>query len=79
MLVLAAAYHSRVMKPSVPAQRFESLLQRTIGFLRKLVNISPTCQLDCQILEEIQGLLFGVPEDMKGAYVGAGVELVARC
>jgi hypothetical protein len=58
MLVLAAVFRSNTCSKLVPELRFRQLLQRTIGFLRKLAPISPTCQHDCAILERINKRLF---------------------
>ena len=62
MLVLAAAFYSGTAKFLVPEETFVRLLERTIQFLRRLRPISPTCALDCQILEKIQRHLFP-PDD----------------
>ena len=59
MLVLSATWRTRYLRTLIDKDRFQVLLGRTIGFLRKLSAISPTCQKDCSILEKIQGLLFG--------------------
>lgn len=59
MLVLSATYYNRWLKTLVPVQEFQKLLERTIQFQRRLSPISPTCSLDCQILEKISKLLFG--------------------
>jgi hypothetical protein len=61
MLVLSATWRTHYMRKYVDQERFETLLGRTINFLRKLSPISPTCKLDCSILEEIQRVLFGTP------------------
>lgn len=74
MLVLSAVYNSEYMKTLVPEHKFKKLLQRTIGFLRRLSPISPTCSADCVILEKFQHTLFGVGEELKGVYANEGVE-----
>ena len=61
MLVLAATFNSTHMKGLVPEDHFRRLLERTITFLRRLGPISPTCRIDCSILEKIQRVLFEVP------------------
>ena len=61
MLVLSAAWHTPHLRTLIDQERFKFLLGPTIIFLRKLSPISPTCQLDCSILEKIQRVLFGTP------------------
>lgn len=73
MLVLAATFNCRHMKSLVPEDRFRRLLERTITFLRRLGPISPTCKIDCSILEKIQRVLFDVPADEKHVYLNEGV------
>jgi hypothetical protein len=63
MLVLSATWRTPRLRELIDQDRFQVLLGRTIGFLRKLSAISPTCKLDCVILEEIRRVLFGVPAD----------------
>lgn len=72
MLVLAAVWRNKYMRQLVDKTPglFQSRLSRTIGFLRKLSSISPTCKLDCSILEKIQRVLFGIPADEKPMYHG---------
>lgn len=70
MLVLSATWRIPYMRKLIDQERFQNLLSRTIGFLRKLSPISPTCQLDCSILEKIQRVLFGIPPDEKPMYHG---------
>ena len=65
MLVLSATYYNKILKPTVPTERFQNLLIRTIGFLRRLGPISPTCAIDCAILEKINNFLFGVTSHYK--------------
>ncbi|KAK3643851.1 hypothetical protein LTR56_009946 [Elasticomyces elasticus] len=76
MLVVSAIYNNNAMKGLVIASndterlsRFKSQLARTIRFLRRLSPISPTCGVDCSILEDIQKSLFGVPADQKHVYL----------
>ena len=75
MLVLSAAYNRLSLNKLVPMERFQGLLRRTIGFLRRLGPISPTCAIDCQILEKIHRTLFGVPDDAKQdqTYLNEGI------
>jgi hypothetical protein len=68
MLVLSATWHTPYMRTLIDQERFEFLLGRTIIFLRKLSPISPTCKLDCSILEKIQRVLFGTPPAEKPVY-----------
>lgn len=70
MLVLSATWRTPYLRKLINQDRFQYLLGRTIGFLRKLSPISPTCQLDCSILEKIQRVLFGIPPDEKPMYHG---------
>lgn len=70
MLVLSATWRTHYLRKLIDQDRFQILLSRTIGFLRKLSAISPTCQLDCSILEKIQRVLFGIPADEKPMYHG---------
>ena len=59
MLVLSATWRTHYLRKLIDQDRFQSLLSRTIDFLRKFSAISPTCQLDSSILEKIQRVLFG--------------------
>jgi hypothetical protein len=68
MLVLSATWRTHYMREYIDQERFETLLGRTISFLRKLSPISPTCKLDCSILEKIQRVLFGTPPAEKPVY-----------
>lgn len=77
MLVLSAVFNNEYMKTLVPEPKFKRLLQRTIGFLRRLAPISPTCAADCSILEKFQNTLFGVGEEFKGVYMNEGVEAMS--
>jgi hypothetical protein len=61
MLVLSATWRTAYLRKLIDQERFQTLLDRTICFLRKLSAISPTCQLDCSILEKVQRVLFGTP------------------
>ena len=74
MLVLSATYYNQWLRTLVPTERFEYLLKRTISFLRPLAFNSPTCAIDCQILERIDGLIFGIPPDEKHVYRNEGIE-----
>jgi len=75
MLVLAASYNSNYLKRFIQEERFRPLLDRTIGFLRRLAPISSTCALDCSILEKISRLLFPTPTaDVKQIYRNEGYE-----
>ncbi|KAF2763949.1 hypothetical protein EJ03DRAFT_283087 [Teratosphaeria nubilosa] len=73
MLVLSATYYSNALRSLVDPDRFRRLLERTIGFLRKLSPISPTCAIDCSILEKIHKKIFGLPSDTKHVYHNEGV------
>ncbi|KAM0714710.1 hypothetical protein Q7P37_009759 [Cladosporium fusiforme] len=68
MLVLSVTWRTEYMRKLIDPERFQRLLKRTIRFLRRLSPISPTCQLDCSILEKIQRVLFGIPPDIKPTY-----------
>lgn len=68
MLVLSATWRTHNLRKLIDQARFQSLLDRTIGFLRQLSAISPTCELDCSILESIQRVLFGIPSVGKSTY-----------
>jgi hypothetical protein len=61
MLVLSTTWRTHYLRNLIDQERFQTLLSRTIDFLRKLSAISPTCQADCLILERIQRVLFRVP------------------
>jgi len=71
MLVLSATWRTPYLRKLIDQERFQYLLGRTIGFLRKLCAISPTCQLDCSILEKIQRVLFEIPPEVKPMYHSA--------
>jgi hypothetical protein len=71
MLVLSAAWRTHHMRKLIDPDRFQALLGRTIGFLRKFSAISPTCQQDCVILERIQRVLFGTPVSGTDTNTGA--------
>ena len=70
MLVLSATWRTHYLRKLIDQEGFETLRGRTISFLRKLSPISPTCQLDCSILEKIQRVLFGIPPEEKPMYHG---------
>lgn len=70
MLVLSAAYYNTWVKHFIDGPRFQGLLLRTIGFLRRLAPISPTCRIDCGILENIHALLFPLPSEEQRVYHG---------
>lgn len=74
MLVLSATYQNAYLKTLVPAERFHQLLERTIAFLRKLAPISPTCMVDCGILEKFNNHLFPAANELPGVYKNEGVE-----
>ena len=65
MLVLSATWRTHFLRKLIDQDRFQALLDRTIGFLSKLSSISPTCRDDCKILEKIRLFLFGGPLDQK--------------
>lgn len=65
MLVLFAAWRTHDLRRFIDKDRFQELLDRTIGFLSKFSSISPTCREDCKILEKIRQFLFGGPPDQK--------------
>jgi len=71
MLVLSATWRTPYLRKLIDQERFQYLLGRTIGFLRKLFATSPTCQLDCSILEKIQRVLFEIPPEVEPMYHGA--------
>lgn len=68
MLVLSATWRNDHMRKLIDSERFKRLLRRTIRFLCKLAPISPTCKLDCSILEKIERILFGIPSDERPIY-----------
>ncbi|TKA83279.1 hypothetical protein B0A55_00792 [Friedmanniomyces simplex] len=75
MLVLSATYYNKYLNFLISdhKDRFQTLLSRTIRFLRRLSTISPTCSVDCAILENIQRALFHVPPDQKYVYLNEGM------
>ncbi|KAI6837593.1 hypothetical protein KC332_g8898 [Hortaea werneckii] len=77
MLVLSAAFQDGVLKQMIDEERFKYLLERTISFLRRLAPISPTCGIDCGILENIQRVLFGTSEEDRHFYKNEGVNEVS--
>lgn len=58
MLVLSATYTSSLSE-LVHRSTFERLLKRTIRFLLRSENISPTLRTDARILSEIYEKIFG--------------------
>jgi hypothetical protein len=58
MLVLAATYNSD-LRDLVEQSIFEQLLGRTIKFLLRYENISPTLREDARILTDIFRKIFG--------------------
>lgn len=74
MLVLSATYRTHFSHALVSPDRFNSLMLRTIGFLRKLAPISPTCAADCGILEKFYSVLFPGHSEAPQTYHNEGVE-----
>ncbi|KYG40518.1 hypothetical protein M433DRAFT_77825 [Acidomyces richmondensis BFW] len=68
LLVLSATYYNSWLSKLVDPNRFRVLLERTIGFLWRLAPISPTCNVDCRILEMIRRHIFEVPQDENHLY-----------
>lgn len=60
MLVLSATYMSS-LRELVDRSTLQRLLKRTIDFLLRNKNISPTLRADAQILNEIYQKIFGEP------------------
>lgn len=60
MLVLSATYMSSLSE-LVDRNTLERLLKRTIRFLLRSENISPTLRADARILTEIYTKIFGAP------------------
>ena len=60
MLVLSATYMS-TLSELVDRNTLERLLKRTIRFLLRSENISPTLRADARILTEIHTKIFGAP------------------
>jgi hypothetical protein len=58
MLVLAATYMSSLSE-LIKRSTLQRLLQRTIRFLLRSENISPTLRADAKILTEIYQRIFG--------------------
>ena len=58
MLVLSATYTSSLSE-LIQRSTFERLLKRTICFLLRSENISPTLRADARILSEIYEKIFG--------------------
>lgn len=65
MLILSIVYNSPYLGTLVLKDKFKKLLERTIGFLRKLSLILLTCIVDCEILKTLNNILFGIGEDIK--------------
>lgn len=65
MLILSVVYNKPYLGTLALKDKFKKLLERTIGFLRKLSLISPTCTVDCEILETLNNILFSIGEDIK--------------
>ena len=63
MLVLSATYMSS-LSDLVERDTLERLLKRTIKFLLKSENISPTLRADAKILEQIYEKIFGQLPDL---------------
>lgn len=57
MLVLTAVFASGHLKTLLPEAECHRLLGRTIAFLRQISAISPTCLVDCEILEKLNSIL----------------------
>lgn len=57
MLVLTAIFASGHFEILLPEAEYHRLLGRTIAFLRRISAISPTCSIDCSILEKLNGIL----------------------
>lgn len=60
MLVLSATYMSSLSE-LVDRNTLERLVKRTIRFLLRSENISPTLRADARILTEIYTKIFGAP------------------
>lgn len=60
MLVLSAVYNCKFdwLKELVPKERLQQLLDRTIGFIRRLQHASSVAKTDVMILETIDRTLF---------------------
>lgn len=58
MLVLAACWNDGRLRQLVERWSFPALLDRTIAFLGKLYELSPTCRADHDILIKLKALLF---------------------
>ena len=66
MLVMAATYCSRL--GLVKKGELQTLLDRTISFLRRLRNISETLEEDCRILETVQQVVFNSNGDSQVSF-----------
>lgn len=60
MLILSATYNS-YLQSLVPAADLRALLKRTITFLGKGANISPSLRRDMQHLKQLERQLFPRP------------------
>lgn len=58
MLVLAACWNDSRLRQLVEQWSFPTLLNRTIAFLGKLYELSPTCRADHDILVKMRAHLF---------------------
>ncbi len=79
MLVLPATFYNNLTKHIVPEKPFRRMLKRTIEFLRRLSYISPTCAIDCQILEGTYRVLFDRPLEEKHHHRDEGVVTEPMC
>jgi hypothetical protein len=68
MLVLAATYNSHLRK-LIKKEKLLNLLDRTIDFLRRHTNISPTLKKDAEILTDVKTQLFATSVAKGGVYV----------
>jgi hypothetical protein len=68
MLVLAATYNSHLRK-LIKKEKLLNLLDRTIDFLRRHTNISPTLKKDAEILTDVKTQLFAISVAKGGVYV----------
>lgn len=59
MLVLAACWNDGRLRRLVERWSFPALLDRTIAFLGKLYELSPTCRADHEILVKVRAIMFG--------------------
>lgn len=59
MLILAACWQDDRLREAVQRWSFPALMDRTILFLGKLADLSPTCRADHRILVNLRMLTFG--------------------